>query len=84
MVLTEGIVDADGPGHTLLTLDGGEHFGRILESNGAFAERVTNREEIDEAEQAPISLVYGLVDIGANSQNDWSNSLAAAAVCFQQ
>jgi hypothetical protein len=45
---TEGVVDANGPGHALLTLDGGEHLGRVLECHGSFAERVADGEEIDE------------------------------------
>lgn len=37
LVLTEGIVDADSPGHSLLTLNGGEYFSGVLESNRSFA-----------------------------------------------
>lgn len=36
--LTESIVDADSPCHTLLSLDGWENFGRILESYRALTE----------------------------------------------
>jgi hypothetical protein len=36
-MLTESVVDADGPSHALLTLDGGEHLGGILESHWSFA-----------------------------------------------
>lgn len=49
LVLTEGVVDADGPGHALLTLDGRENFGRVLESDGSFAQRIGDCEEVDEA-----------------------------------
>lgn len=35
--LTEGVVDADDPGHSLLTLDGGEHLSGVLESDRSFA-----------------------------------------------
>ena len=44
----EGVVDAHGPGHALLTLDGGEHLGGVLESDGALSERVADGEEVDE------------------------------------
>lgn len=37
LVLTKGIVDADSPGHSLLTLNGGEYFSGVLESNRSFA-----------------------------------------------
>lgn len=33
----KGVVDADGPGHALLSLDGGEDLGRVLEGDGPFA-----------------------------------------------
>lgn len=33
----ERVVDADSPSHALLTLDGGENLGGVLESHGAFA-----------------------------------------------
>ncbi len=36
VMLTESVVDANGPGHSLLTLDGGKDLGRVLESNRAF------------------------------------------------
>lgn len=36
--LTESVVDADSPCHTLLSLDGWENFGRILESYRALTE----------------------------------------------
>lgn len=45
----EGVVDADGPGHALLTLDSGEDLGRVLEGNGALAKGVGDGEEVDEA-----------------------------------
>lgn len=44
----EGVVDADGPGHALFALDGGEDFGGVLEGYGAFAEGVADGEEVDE------------------------------------
>lgn len=35
-VLTKGVVDANSPGHTLLTLNGGENLGRVLECDWSF------------------------------------------------
>lgn len=46
--LTESVVNAHGPGHALLTLNGGEDFGRVLEGNGAFAEGIADGKEVDE------------------------------------
>lgn len=43
----KGVVDANNPGHALLTLDGGEHLGGVLESYGALAKRVEYGEEVD-------------------------------------
>ena len=45
---SEGVVDAHGPSHALLTLDGGEDLGRVLESNGTLTQRVGDCEEVDE------------------------------------
>lgn len=47
-VLTESVVDADSPSHALLTLDGGEHLGRVLESHRTFTQRVADGEQVDE------------------------------------
>jgi hypothetical protein len=41
---TESVVDADDPGHALLSLNGREHLGRVLESDWAFTQRVGDRE----------------------------------------
>jgi hypothetical protein len=46
--LTEGVVNANGPSHALLTLDRGEDFGRVLEGHRAFTQRVADREQVDE------------------------------------
>lgn len=51
-VLTESVVDADGPGHSLLTLDGGEYLSRVLESNGSFAQGVADGKEVDKSGKA--------------------------------
>ena len=49
LIHTEGVVDADNPCHTLLTLDRGEYLSGVLEGNGSFSKRVGDREEVDEA-----------------------------------
>lgn len=46
---TEGVVDADGPGHALLTLNGREDLGGVLECDGTFTKRVTDGEEVNES-----------------------------------
>lgn len=43
-------VDRDGPGHSLLTVHGGEHLGAVLEADGALGERVEDGEDVDEAD----------------------------------
>jgi len=48
-MLTESVIDANSPSHTLLSLDGREHLGRILERDWAFAQGVGDGEEIDES-----------------------------------
>lgn len=45
----KGVVDAHRPGHSLLTLDGGEHFGGVLEGDGSFAQGIHDCEEVDES-----------------------------------
>ena len=49
LVHTKGVVDANSPSHTLLTLDRRENFGGVLESNRPFSKRIGDREEVDEA-----------------------------------
>ena len=51
-MLTESVVDADGPGHSLLTLDGGEYLSRVLESNGSLAQGVADGKEVDKPGKA--------------------------------
>lgn len=46
--LTKGVVDANSPGHSLLTLDGGENLSGVLESDWTFAQRITDGEKIHE------------------------------------
>jgi hypothetical protein len=45
---TEGVVDAHGPSHALLTLNRREYLGGILEGDRAFSQRVTYSEKIHE------------------------------------
>ena len=42
--LTKSVVDAHSPCHALLTLDGGEHLGGVLESYWTFSHRVHDGE----------------------------------------
>lgn len=44
--LTESVVDAHGPCHTLFTLDSREHFSRVLECYWSFSERIADREKV--------------------------------------
>jgi hypothetical protein len=48
-MLTKSVVDANGPSHPLLTLNGREHLGRILESDWSFSQGVGDSEEVDES-----------------------------------
>ena len=45
---SESVVDANGPSHSLLTLNRRKHFGRILESDRSFTQRVGDCEEVHE------------------------------------
>ena len=51
-ILTESVVDANGPSHSLLTLNGGEHLGRVLESDWSFSQGVADGEEVDESSRS--------------------------------
>jgi hypothetical protein len=44
----EKVVDKHGPGHALLTLDGGEYLRTVHERNRALAHRVEHGEDIEE------------------------------------
>jgi hypothetical protein len=50
-MLTESVVNTNGPSHSLLTLNGGKHLGRILESDWTFSQGVADGEEVDESGQ---------------------------------
>lgn len=50
-MLTKSIVDAYNPSHTLLSLDGREDLGRVLESDRAFSQRVAYGEEVDKSDR---------------------------------
>lgn len=79
-VLTECIVDTNSPGHPLLTLDGGEHFGRVLESDRSFAQRVANGKQIDESNQNSQTLL-SITDVLTNLQYDWSK-MCRSVICL--
>ena len=72
--LTECVVDADDPSHTLLTLDRREHFGGVLEGHRPFTQGVHDGEEVDESGK------YAACQLGITSspgskdlQDDWTN-----------
>jgi hypothetical protein len=78
-LLTEGVVDADSPCHALLTLNRREDFGRVLECDRSFSERVHNCEEVDEPMRI-VSTVKIALDEDYNSQHDWSKTRAGTCV----
>jgi hypothetical protein len=45
---TEEVVDKDDPRHSLFSLNRREDFGRVLESDRSFSERVTDGEQVNE------------------------------------
>lgn len=55
--LTKSVVDADSPCHTLLSLNGWEDFGRILESYRTLTEGIGDGEKIDESGTKSVSHV---------------------------
>ena len=73
-LLTEGVVDANGPRHSLLSLNGREHLGRILKSDRSFTQGVADGEEVDEPRWKSGQSRPGLQRSVADSQDDWSNS----------
>lgn len=48
-MLTESVVNANSPSHSLLSLNGRKHLGRILESDRSLTQRVGDGEEVDES-----------------------------------
>jgi hypothetical protein len=62
-ILTESVVDANGPSHSLLTLNGGEYFGRILESDWSFSQGVADGEEVDEPSRRKRSVRFRIANI---------------------
>lgn len=50
-MLTENVVDTNGPSHSLLSLNGREYLGRVLKSDWSFAQRVADSKEVDEPSQ---------------------------------
>lgn len=69
MTLTKGVVNADSPCHTLLTLDGWENFGGVLESYWAFTQRVRDGEEVNKT-SIVVSIVILSMRFGNCLQND--------------
>jgi hypothetical protein len=48
-VLTERVVNADSPRHSLFTLNIGKHLCRILERDWSFTQGIADGEKIDES-----------------------------------
>ena len=44
---SESVVDADGPSHSLLTLDGREDFGGVLESYRTLSQGIADGKKVD-------------------------------------
>lgn len=61
-ILTENIVDANGPSHSLLSLNGREHLGRILESDRAFTQGVADGKEVDESSRGKQSVKLSIAN----------------------
>lgn len=84
-MLTESVVDANSPSHSLLSLDSREHLGRVLESDWSFAQRVADSKEIDESSQRKQSVdTQPLQKSSVNLQDNWSNLRATATRFFQK
>jgi hypothetical protein len=60
--LTKGVVNAHSPCHALLTLDGGEHLGGVLEGYWTFSHRVHDGEQVYES---AILVSFGRSVLGA-------------------
>ena len=45
---SKSVVDEDSPGHSLFTLDRWEHLSGVLECYWTFAQRIADREKVDE------------------------------------
>lgn len=48
-ILTKGVVNANGPSHSLLSLNGWEYLCGVLESDRSLTQRVGDGEEVDES-----------------------------------
>ena len=48
-MLTESVVDTDSPRHSLLTLNGREDLGGVLESYWSFTQGVGDGEQVNES-----------------------------------
>lgn len=62
-MLTESVVDANGPSHSLLSLNGREHLGRVLESDRSFTQRIADSEEVDESSRVKQSVKLSIANI---------------------
>ena len=62
-MLTESVVDANGPSHSLLSLNRREHLGRVLESDWSFTQRVADSKEVDEPSRRKRSVILSTADI---------------------
>lgn len=54
---TKDVIDEDGKSHPLLSLNGREHLGRVLERNRSLTQRITDGEEVDETNESHQCLV---------------------------
>ena len=83
-MLTESVVDANSPRHSLLSLNGREHLGRVLKCDGSFTQRVADSEEVHEPGRRKWSAKLSMAKSFTNLQNNWSNTFATATLFLQQ
>lgn len=84
-MLTESVVDADGPSHSLFSLNGREHLGRVLKSNWSFTQRVADSKEVDEPRQRKQSVRLSKTQTSlTNLQDNWSNLFSTGTSIFQK
>ena len=83
-MFTESVVNANSPSHSLLSLNGREHLGRVLKCDRSFTQRVADSEEIDEPGRRKWSAKLSMAKILDNLQNNWSNLFATATIFLQQ
>lgn len=61
--LTKSVINADGPGHPLLSLNRGEHFRGVLKGDRSFTKGVHDCEEVYEPAFVEISVGHGVQDM---------------------